>query len=158
MIAVNTHEAKTHLSRLLARVAAGEEVTIAKAGRPVARLVPVRQPDAHKGDCGHVLLIAGSFGKTGAALLATWRAELLAPPAAAQVVCTGFGFGRRELREEAAIDHPAAKRFFQLAMAAERSVDLKAAKLNYKFARDLVGDHPAILERLKRLEGEGGGS
>lgn len=44
MIAVNTHEAKTHLSRLLARVAAGEEVTIAKAGRPVARLVPVSQP------------------------------------------------------------------------------------------------------------------
>jgi prevent-host-death family protein len=38
---VNVHEAKTHLSRLLERVAAGEEVTIAKAGRPVARLVPV---------------------------------------------------------------------------------------------------------------------
>lgn len=41
------HEAKTHLSRLLARVAAGEEVVISKAGRPVARLVPfrdVRQP------------------------------------------------------------------------------------------------------------------
>ena len=30
-----------------------------------------RQPDAHKGDCGHVLVIAGSFGKTGAAQLAT---------------------------------------------------------------------------------------
>lgn len=38
---VNVHEAKTHLSRLLARVEAGEEVTIAKAGRPVARLVPI---------------------------------------------------------------------------------------------------------------------
>ena len=38
---VNTHEAKTHLSRLLARVAMGEEIVIAKAGRPVARLVPV---------------------------------------------------------------------------------------------------------------------
>jgi ADP-dependent NAD(P)H-hydrate dehydratase / NAD(P)H-hydrate epimerase len=35
-----------------------------------ARLVPVRGPDAHKGDCGHVLVIAGSFGKTGAAQLA----------------------------------------------------------------------------------------
>jgi len=44
MIVVNTHEAKTHLSRLLARVAAGEEVTIAKAGRPMARLVPARPP------------------------------------------------------------------------------------------------------------------
>jgi len=39
---VNTHEAKTHLSRLLERVALGEEVIIAKAGTPVAKLVPIR--------------------------------------------------------------------------------------------------------------------
>jgi prevent-host-death family protein len=38
---VNIHEAKTHLSRLLQRVAAGEEVTIARAGTPVARLVAI---------------------------------------------------------------------------------------------------------------------
>jgi prevent-host-death family protein len=38
----NVHEAKTHLSRLLEKVAEGEEVVIAKAGVPVARLVPVR--------------------------------------------------------------------------------------------------------------------
>jgi prevent-host-death family protein len=38
---VNIHEAKTHLSRLLERVAMGEEVIIAKAGKPVAKLVPV---------------------------------------------------------------------------------------------------------------------
>jgi len=38
---VNIHQAKTHLSRLLQRVAAGEEVTIARAGVPVARLVAV---------------------------------------------------------------------------------------------------------------------
>jgi prevent-host-death family protein len=38
---VNVHEAKTHLSRLLEDVAAGAEVVIAKAGKPVARLVPV---------------------------------------------------------------------------------------------------------------------
>lgn len=38
---VNTHEAKTHLSKLLRRVLQGEEITIAKAGRPVAKLVPV---------------------------------------------------------------------------------------------------------------------
>lgn len=37
---VNIHEAKTHLSRLVERVEAGEEVVIARAGRPVARLVP----------------------------------------------------------------------------------------------------------------------
>lgn len=38
---VGVHEAKTHLSRLLRRVALGEEVTIHNGGRPVARLVPV---------------------------------------------------------------------------------------------------------------------
>ncbi len=38
---VNVHEAKTHLSRLLEQVATGEEIIIAKAGRPVARLVPI---------------------------------------------------------------------------------------------------------------------
>jgi prevent-host-death family protein len=37
---VNIHEAKTHLSRLLARVAAGEEIVIGRAGEPVAKLVP----------------------------------------------------------------------------------------------------------------------
>jgi prevent-host-death family protein len=45
--AVNIHEAKTHLSRLVERVEAGEEITLARAGRPVARLVPYatrRQP------------------------------------------------------------------------------------------------------------------
>jgi prevent-host-death family protein len=42
--AYNVHEAKTNLSRLLERVAAGEEVVIAKAGVPVARLVPARRP------------------------------------------------------------------------------------------------------------------
>lgn len=36
----NVHEAKTHLSRLLERVAAGERITISRAGRPVADLVP----------------------------------------------------------------------------------------------------------------------
>jgi prevent-host-death family protein len=39
---VNIHEAKTHLSRLVERVEGGEEVVIARAGRPVARLVPFR--------------------------------------------------------------------------------------------------------------------
>lgn len=38
---VNIHEAKTHLSRLLQRVAAGEAVTIARSGVPVARIVPI---------------------------------------------------------------------------------------------------------------------
>jgi len=44
MSEVGVHEAKTHLSRLLRRVAAGEEIVIAKGGKPVARLVPVAAP------------------------------------------------------------------------------------------------------------------
>ena len=44
MVEVNIHQAKTHLSRLLVRVAAGQEVVIARAGKPVARLVPFTRP------------------------------------------------------------------------------------------------------------------
>lgn len=43
---VNIHEAKTKLSELLVRVEGGEEITVARAGKPVARLVPIRE---HKG-------------------------------------------------------------------------------------------------------------
>lgn len=56
MSQVNVHEAKTHLSRLLERVAAGEEIVLAKAGSPVARLVPYvpevaeRKPGSARGD------------------------------------------------------------------------------------------------------------
>jgi len=42
-VTVNIHDAKTHFSRLLARVSEGEEVIIAKAGRPIARLVAIVQ-------------------------------------------------------------------------------------------------------------------
>lgn len=50
----NIHEAKTHLSRLVTRVEKGEEITISRAGRPVAKLVPylgepVRAPGILKG-------------------------------------------------------------------------------------------------------------
>lgn len=38
---VNVHEAKTHLSRLIDRAAAGEEIVIARSGNPVARLMPL---------------------------------------------------------------------------------------------------------------------
>jgi len=40
MTTVNVHEAKTHLSKLVARVEAGERIVIARAGKPVADLVP----------------------------------------------------------------------------------------------------------------------
>ena len=40
---VNIHEAKTHFSKLLARVHSGEEIIIAKAGKPYARIIPIKQ-------------------------------------------------------------------------------------------------------------------
>ncbi len=53
MKTVNVHEAKTHLSRLLESVAEGEEIIIARAGKPVAKLVPLkskrRRPGGLKG-------------------------------------------------------------------------------------------------------------
>lgn len=49
----NIHEAKTHLSRLLEAVEEGEEVVIARAGKPIAKLVPLkskrRRPGGLKG-------------------------------------------------------------------------------------------------------------
>ena len=45
---VNIHEAKTHLSRLLEDVSNGAEVVIARAGKPVARLVPIPQASRPK--------------------------------------------------------------------------------------------------------------
>lgn len=55
MTTVNIHDAKTQFSKLIARVQQGEEVVIAKAGKPVARLVPAadapkpRKPGSAKG-------------------------------------------------------------------------------------------------------------
>ena len=63
MTTVNVHEAKTHLSRLLARVAGGEEVVIARGGTPVAKLTAVssehvrRMPGALRGQ----LVLADDF-------------------------------------------------------------------------------------------------
>ena len=45
---VNIHEAKTHLSRPLERALAGEEIVVAKAGRPLVRLAPVGEQAAER--------------------------------------------------------------------------------------------------------------
>ena len=47
-VTVGAFEAKTHLSELLARVEAGEQVTITKHGRPVARLVPMTETSLNR--------------------------------------------------------------------------------------------------------------
>jgi len=60
---VNIHEAKTHLSRLLVQAGEGEEIIIAKAGKPIARLIPIkerilrRQPGSAKGQ----VVVAADF-------------------------------------------------------------------------------------------------
>ena len=59
--AVNVHEAKTRLSKLLKRVQLGEEIVIAKAGKPVARLVPFAQaPSARKPGTAKALITIGA--------------------------------------------------------------------------------------------------
>lgn len=77
MTVVNMHEAKTHLSRLVERVAQGEDVVIAKAGRPVARLVPYeesaepRKPGAWAGK----VWMADDFDELPPDLLAAFYGE-----------------------------------------------------------------------------------
>jgi len=63
---VNIHEAKTHLSRLVDRAAAGEEIVIARAGRPVARLVAYvpRVPDRKLGAWRGKVWMAPDFDET----------------------------------------------------------------------------------------------
>ena len=48
MRTVNIHEAKTHLSRLVARAAQGEPFIIAKAGKPLVKVVPLDAPSSGK--------------------------------------------------------------------------------------------------------------
>ncbi len=48
LVTVNIHEAKTQLSQLLVRVNLGDEVVIAKAGKPIARLVPFTTPPVRR--------------------------------------------------------------------------------------------------------------
>jgi prevent-host-death family protein len=63
MIEVNIHEAKTHLSRLLAQVEAGEEVIIARSGEPVAKLVAFAKPSKKRvlGQYKGKVIIADDF-------------------------------------------------------------------------------------------------
>jgi prevent-host-death family protein len=68
---VNVHQAKTNLSRLLERAEAGQEVVIARAGRPVAKLVPfrVRRRPRRLGLWRGKGWIARDFDETPAALV-----------------------------------------------------------------------------------------
>ena len=80
--AVNVHEAKTHFSKLLERVSQGEEIVIAKAGEPVARLVPERPKPAAKRvpgiDKGKIW-IADDFDSMSESEVAEWYGSGVAP-------------------------------------------------------------------------------
>lgn len=75
---VNVHEAKTHLSRLLEAVETGEDVVIARAGKPIARLVPFaartepRTPGAWRGEGW----IADDFDETPEDLIAAFHGDI----------------------------------------------------------------------------------
>jgi prevent-host-death family protein len=74
MKTVNVHEAKTHLSRLLERAHAGEEIIIAKSGEPYARLGPLpgREPKREPGTLRGLVEITDAFFEP---LPADWTGE-----------------------------------------------------------------------------------
>ncbi|MFH1737605.1 MAG: type II toxin-antitoxin system Phd/YefM family antitoxin [bacterium] len=78
MVVANMHEAKTHLSKLVERAAAGEEVIIAKAGKPVAKLVPYEannQPRRAGGSWKGKVWMADDFDELPEEIAAAFRGE-----------------------------------------------------------------------------------
>ena len=75
---VNVHEAKTHFSRLLDRAHAGEEIVLAKAGKPYARLVPLEapRPERKPGSLPGIVLDESFFDPMSEDELADWEGGL----------------------------------------------------------------------------------
>src|SRR5262249_49179303 len=84
---VNVYDAKTHFSRLLRRVRAGEEIVIAAAGRPVARLVPIAPDSGPR-------VLGGAEGEV-------WIAEDFNAPLPDAVVAAFYGAGPNEAHARA---------------------------------------------------------
>jgi prevent-host-death family protein len=79
MAPFNIYEAKTQLSKLIRRVRAGQEVIIADAGTPVAKLVPIEQPKTARvlgGDRGKIWVAPDAFDPLAAEDLAVWDGAL----------------------------------------------------------------------------------
>jgi prevent-host-death family protein len=74
----NIHEAKTHFSKLIERAAAGEEIVIGKAGKPVARLVPYKElpPQRKPGSMRGKIRIARDFDDLPADILEAFKGDL----------------------------------------------------------------------------------
>jgi prevent-host-death family protein len=62
---INVHDAKTHFSKLIARVEKGERITVARSGKPVACLVPVDLRDAEALPLDDPILNLDNFGFKG---------------------------------------------------------------------------------------------
>lgn len=79
---VNVHDAKTHLSKLLERAEAGEEIVIARAGRPVARLVPYGndRPKRVFGRLRGQIVIHGDFDADDEEIAREFEASEIFPP------------------------------------------------------------------------------
>ena len=75
---INVYEAKTHLSRLLDRAAEGEEIVLGKAGKPMARLVPLRaqQQPRTPGRLKGKIWIAPDFDETPEDIIAAFEGDL----------------------------------------------------------------------------------
>lgn len=74
---VNVYEAKTQLSRLINRALAGEDVVIARAGKPVVRLVPVQSPRPRRepGSWRGRVWMADDFDELPEEIAAAFRGE-----------------------------------------------------------------------------------
>jgi prevent-host-death family protein len=76
---VNTHEAKTHLSRLIERAAAGEEIILAKAGKPMAKLVRYEAPTTPRrpgmGAMAGTIRMADDFDETPQEIIDAFEGE-----------------------------------------------------------------------------------
>ena len=71
---VNVHEAKTRLSKLIAAAEAGDEVVIARQGKPVVKIVPVRPPRFRFDSLAHLVGTVPDFeGTTDEDELALWE-------------------------------------------------------------------------------------
>ena len=71
---INIYDAKTQLSRLIDRAAAGEDIVIARAGKPIVRLVPVRQNEPRQpGELGHLDIPDDFFSPLSGAELKSWE-------------------------------------------------------------------------------------
>jgi prevent-host-death family protein len=73
MKTVNVHEAKTHFSRWIDLAHSGEEIVIAKAGKPFARLVPLAKPQARTPGRYHETVPPGFFDPLPEAELRAWE-------------------------------------------------------------------------------------